>query len=358
MPPASPAVVLPSALAGFAARFDPHLTGFVRSAAHRSRLGPAAAPLADGLLRLLLAGGKRLRPALVALGFRAGQQLSGCVGGREAAWLPAAMATELVHAFALIQDDVMDGAHRRRGVRWPVAVPGPRGRRVLGRRLLLADLAFVLADLAFEEGASAGPRQAEARRTFGLLRLEAVCGQAEDLRLSAPAARRAGGALTPAAAARAAALKTGLYTAWRPFQLGAALAGPVEQWQPALRAYALPLGIAFQLTDDLLDLQGDPARTGKAALGDLREGKPTHVLATALHRLDPEGRRRLSRLLRSGAWAEAAAVITATGAPAATLDLARKLVTRSRAAVGALPLSRQLAGDLDGLALWVLARDH
>lgn len=357
--PTDPAVpALPPTLGAFTAGFDLRLAEFVRSAARRSRLGPAAEPLAERLLRLLLAGGKRLRPALVGLGFRAGQELSGCSGGDEQAWLPAAVATELVHAFALIQDDLMDGAHLRRGVRWPAAGPGPRGRRTLGRRLLLADLAFVLADLALEQAAAPPARLAEARQTFGLLRLEAVCGQAEDLRLSVPAARRPGGALTPAAAARLAAFKTGLYTAWRPLQLGAGLAGPIGPWLPALRAYALPLGIAFQLTDDLLDLQGDPARTGKAALGDLREGKPTHVLATALRRLDVEGRRRLSRLLRAGAWPEAAALVAATGAPAATRALAGRLLARSRAALAELPLSPRLAGELDGLAAWVLARDH
>jgi geranylgeranyl diphosphate synthase type I len=357
--PADPAATaLPPSLAFFAAGFDVRLAEFVHRATPRSRFGPAAGPLAARLVRLLLSGGKRLRPALVGLGFRTGQELGGRAGGDEEAWLPAAVAAELVHAFALIQDDLMDGAHLRRGMRWPAAGPGPRGRRALGRRLLLADLAFVLADLALEEAPAAPARLAEARRVFGLLRLEAVCGQAEDLRLSVPAARRPGGALTPAAAARLAALKTGLYSAWRPLQLGAALAGPAGPWLPALRAYALPLGIAFQLTDDLLDLQGDPARTGKAALGDLREGKPTHVLAAALHRLDGEGRRRLSRLLRAGAWPEAAALVGATGAPAATRALAGRLVARSRAALARLPLSPGLLGELDGLAAWVLARDR
>jgi hypothetical protein len=88
-----------------------------------------------------------------------------------------------------------------------------------------------------------------------------------------------------------------MYTIERPLQLGARLAGASACQLRALTAYALPLGEAFQLRDDLLGVFGDPARTGKPAPDDLREGKHTVLTATAPHRADPTRQRLLTRYL-------------------------------------------------------------
>jgi geranylgeranyl diphosphate synthase type I len=79
------------------------------------------------------------------------------------------------------------------------------------------------------------------------------------------------------------ALKTGSYTVRGPLALGAHLAGADEKTLRALEAFADPLGIAFQLRDDVLGTFGDPKRTGKAATGDLREGKRTALIAAFAH---------------------------------------------------------------------------
>ena len=84
-----------------------------------------------------------------------------------------------------------------------------------------------------------------------------------------------------ASARRIARYKSGKYTIERPLHLGAALAGRGDELAAALSAYGDPLGEAFQLRDDILGTFGDSERTGKPVGDDLREGKPTPLLAEA-----------------------------------------------------------------------------
>jgi geranylgeranyl diphosphate synthase type I len=89
-------------------------------------------------------------------------------------------------------------------------------------------------------------------------------------------------------ARRIARYKSGKYTIERPLHVGAALAGASEQLCAPLSRYGDPLGEAFQLRDDLLGAFGDEARTGKPVGDDLREGKPTPLLAIASERAGDE----------------------------------------------------------------------
>lgn len=91
--------------------------------------------------------------------------------------------------------------------------------------------------------------------------------------------------------------KSAKYTAEAPLAIGGALAGASETQLAALRAFGLPLGVAYQLRDDLLGVFGDPAVTGKPAGDDLREGKRTVLIALARPRLPAPVRNLLDELL-------------------------------------------------------------
>ncbi|MCK2220311.1 polyprenyl synthetase family protein [Actinomadura sp. ATCC 31491] len=243
-----------------------------------------------GLVRRHLAafardGGKRLRPAFVYWGHRA----AGGTGEHLEPVLNAACAVELVHVAALLLDDVMDEAAERRGR--PAAhvalaaehrragLRGEPGRYGESQASLLALLALAWADAAL---LGAGPHLADALDVLTRLRVEVTAGQQLDL-----AATAAGGADT--ARTRTIALyKSAKYTIERPLHLGHAVAGGDPAARRALSAYALPLGEAFQLRDDVLGVFGDPGRTGKPA-GDLRQGKPNHLVAVARERSGPSG---------------------------------------------------------------------
>nr|WP_051856719.1 polyprenyl synthetase family protein [Streptomyces sp. NRRL B-1347] len=120
-------------------------------------------------------------------------------------------------------------------------------------------------------------------------------------------------------ALRIARFKTAKYTIERPLHLGATLAGAPPAVLDHFTRYALPLGEAFQLRDDLLGVFGTPEDTGKPNLDDLRDGKHTALIATALRHAHPAQRRTLTTLLGTTALdheqaAQIRALLVATGA--------------------------------------------
>ncbi len=114
-----------------------------------------------------------------------------------------------------------------------------------------------------------------------------MAGQYLDVRVQAQ------GGFSPADALRVTEFKTSKYTVEGPLHLGAAAAGATPEVFAALTAYALPVGEAFQLRDDILGVWGDPTVTGKPAGDDLREGKRTLLVALAMERADAEQQKLL-----------------------------------------------------------------
>ncbi len=242
-------------------------------------------PVVDEL-RGFLDGGKRIRPALLLLGFEAAG------GGERARVMGPALALELLHTCALVHDDVIDRAARR------------RGRPTVHRRfaelhrdqdwagdadaygeavaILVGDLAFVHADELFLDAEVPSARLLAALRAFVELREEVMAGQYLDLHAAVSAATDRVTALTVAT------LKSGRYTVARPLQLGAVLAGAEEELVAGLGRFGDPLGRAFQVTDDLLGVFGDQQVTGKSVASDLAEGKRTLLVAETAARLDPD----------------------------------------------------------------------
>ncbi|MGV3760195.1 MAG: polyprenyl synthetase family protein [Actinomycetota bacterium] len=231
------------------------------------------APL-ESLRGLVMGGGKRLRPAFCFWGFRG-------AGGEQddEAVIDAGAAFEMLQAFALVHDDVMDGSAVRRGARTAHLAFGDRhvddGWRGEARRfgegvaILIGDLAHVYADQLLPR------RDLEVQRVWDELRIELNVGQYLDLLGTARAD------IDPAVARRIARYKSGKYTIERPLHVGAALAGRLAELEGPLSAYGDPLGEAFQLRDDLLGAFGEEQATGKPVGDDLREGKPTPLLAAA-----------------------------------------------------------------------------
>jgi geranylgeranyl diphosphate synthase, type I len=234
------------------------------------------------------AGGKRLRPAFCTWGaIGAGEDPDSEV------LVDVCAALELLHAFALIHDDVMDGSATRRGR--PAAHVEFESRHVAsgwlgeprrtgeGLAILVGDLAFVLADVLLD----AVPRRV--RAVWQEMRLELVAGQWVDVVATARGSR------DREQARWVARYKSGRYTVERPLHLGAAIAGRLDLVNGYSRV-GEPLGEAFQLRDDVLGVFGAPETTGKPAGDDLREGKPTALLAITAERAGASARRLLARV--------------------------------------------------------------
>ncbi|WP_372443753.1 polyprenyl synthetase family protein [Nucisporomicrobium flavum] len=261
---------------------------------------PALGSFARTTRDLVLAGGKRLRPTFAHWGWR------GVVGFREPVdpVLPALAALELMHTFALVHDDVMDGSDTRRGRptahRLFAAQHGSAGR--LGdpdhfgetSAILVGDLCLIWADQLLAQTALTTSTLFAVRARYDRMRVEAVAGQYLDVLGEAQPHD-----WTVDRALLVARHKTASYTVQRPLQFGLALAGPAREDAAAVddayNSYGIAVGEAFQLRDDILGVYGDPAVTGKPAGDDLRTGKPTALLMLARQLATPAQRAELTK---------------------------------------------------------------
>jgi geranylgeranyl diphosphate synthase type I len=351
------------ALAQVSALLSSYLSAKAADAGH-----PELTRLAQ-LLAGFVTGGKGLRPQLCVAGWLAGGG-SGpglASGGDTDAVVHAAASLELFHAFALIQDDVMDGSATRRGkpaMHCALTAGYPGGgdtdRKALqfglNGAILLGDLALVWSDELLAAAPLSDAQREAIEPVIRMMRSEAIFGQYLDLLATG---RQDGDVDATLTVAR---YKTGSYTVHRPLQLGAVLAGAGPEVLPACRAVGVPLGEAFQLRDDLLGVFGDPARTGKSRLDDLREGKHTTLMALALQRADPEQARRLRRLVGDPELGEAGAsavreILEGTGARDEVERMIRTRYEKARAALRDAPFAPAGSAALAGLASRAVVRD-
>ncbi len=232
----------------------------------------------------LLAGGKRLRPAFCYWGWRGSgrrgrpgdswpqrPRSSCCTRARSCtttSWTPATPARG------------QPSVHRRFAARH--ASGGWRGSAEsfgTGTAILVGDLLLTWTDQLFHASGLPPAALARGQQVLDAMRVEVISGQYLDL------LGQAAGDGTVASALRVVRYKSAKYTIERPLHLGAALAGPPgcggQPVTAAFTRYGIPLGIAFQLRDDLLGVFGNPAQTGKPASDDLREGKRTVLVAIA-----------------------------------------------------------------------------
>jgi geranylgeranyl diphosphate synthase type I len=301
---------------------------FEQRLADTQSLGPDVSALIDALRDLTMRGGKRFRPALLFAAYHAVDDAA-----PDAIAFEAGAALELLQTYLLVHDDWMDRDDVRRG--------GPAVHAMMARHhgsRTAGDAAGVLAGdyaaaLALETllGAGALPeRMVEAARIFARIQQDAICGQELDL---------AGDAKDVEIMHD---LKTGSYTVRGPMLLGATLAGASSAVMTRLLAFAHPLGVAFQLRDDLLGAFGDPAQTGKPPGSDIRAGKRTALFDEALSRTPPRERSWLRDTVsrRDASDDEIAAVVAVYERCGARQAVERRLEQLVEKAIGALDESR------------------
>ena len=311
-----------------------------------------ATPFAE-LARMVVGGGKRLRPVFTYWGFVG-------AGGSptDPRVIDAGAAFELLHAFALFHDDIMDGSVARRGAttthesmqaehrarRWS----GDARRFGDGAAILIGDLSFVYADMLLSH---LGPR---GWQMWNELRVELNIGQYLDMLGSAQNERR------PEKAARICRYKSGKYTIERPLHLGALLADEATPLLEKYSAYGLPLGDAFQLRDDVLGAFGDSAVTGKPVGDDLREAKPRPLMALAMSRATQSQREVLSRVgvgvLSDTDVARVQQAIVDCGALAEMETTIERLTNEAIDAISAASIDAEVRAELVELARFVSDR--
>ena len=306
--------------------------------------------LLDAYLRR---GGKRLRPAFLAAGVVAAGS-----DPAAAAVVDVAAALELLHAFALIHDDVMDGSTTRRSLPALHIELETEHRRAHGRgepRRYGEGLAVLAGDLALVYADRLVPCDPGIRALWDELRVELTMGQCLDV-------SGAGlGAGTPERSRLICTLKSGRYTIVRPLHLAAEITGRTDLVAP-FAAFGDPLGRAFQLRDDVLGVFGAPDTTGKPAGDDLREAKPTVLLETTRRRAAGSQREVLEVIGRRPLFEadvdRIREVIVATGSLAAVEDEIEREAAAATLALTSAPVSPEGRDVLLDLARFVVERDR
>lgn len=315
----------------------------------------------------LLGGGKRLRAAFCAAGWEAFSSSPVTTGS---APVLAGSALELFQGAALAHDDLMDGSLTRRGlpaVHRRMAAQhaehawlGDADRHGAAGAILLGDLLLSVSSMEMDRARRLVEHGASdrARAIWDLMTTEVAVGQYLDVRsqvLPWDETEDVGRALTVVRH------KSARYSVEHPLALGAALAGADEAALEGLRRAGLPLGVAFQLRDDVLGVFGEPEVTGKPAGDDLREGKRTVLLALALRSADAGQQARLQQAvgrpdLSPGDVAELRDILERTGAVEEHQGLIDAHLEEGLAALARLDLPAASEDLLAGLARSLTAR--
>ena len=346
-------------LAQFKEEFDPVLTAYLDARIDDAQARDAFT--AEGLARcrdMILAGGKRLRPALTVWAYE------GSLGTDRAAILHAAMSVELIHAFLLVHDDIMDRDAMRHGAptlhehyrRELAGILSPEEAAHAGN-----SLALVFGDMLNALGNHAlfsAPFDKE-RLFVALTHLQDVIGytcvgQLKDVMAEYTGSASVDDILTMYEH------KTARYTIESPMVLGAILAG-AEDSAEHIAAFARPLGVAFQIRDDIIGLYGDAHTIGKPVGSDVAEGKITLLVALAREMADADARAQLEELLGTADisarnLAAFRDIITTSGAREAAEERAERLIHQSIAALDALAFTPDVRKRLLALATYLTQR--
>lgn len=318
-------------------QLDPFLNDFFdEKLAEASKIHPEAAVLVEEIRRFVAAGGKRVRPAFSYSAYVA-------AGGRSLdAILYASAALELLHAFALIHDDIIDKADLRRGEpsahkalelfhkkRKFVGSPNHFG---LSSGILAGDLALSFADEILNTAPFPAERIRRAKIYYDLMKRQVIYG--EYLDVLAPMKKT----ISEAELLTILEYKTAKYTIERPLHIGASLAGADQEIFGFFTSYGVPLGQAFQIQDDIMGTFSSEEKIGKPTDSDIKEGKLTMLVVKAYESSKKEEKRKLGKVLGNPNASEkdieeVRDIMRRTGALAYSQELSTKLIARSKKAL-------------------------
>lgn len=227
--------------------------------------------------KLALTGGKRLRPALMYWGYKA------CGGKEEEKIIKAAVGIELTHIFLLIHDDIIDRSDRRHGIETVNFWAERKGKEMFeagDMRRFGYSIATILGDMTYNWAIQAIiEADLDAEKTLQVLRyLQSVVattciGESQDVVIEYKSNVKEEEII------QMLINKTAKYTFEGPLCLGAKLAAADNEILKSFSDYSIPVGIAFQIQDDILGVFGSEEKLGKSVASDIVEGKKTVLTA-------------------------------------------------------------------------------
>ncbi|MFC1756499.1 polyprenyl synthetase family protein [Patescibacteria group bacterium] len=310
--------------------------------------------------KFTLAGGKRLRAALMYYGYLA-------VDGKDKQrMLETAVSIELIHVFLLIHDDIMDRDKKRHGVDTVSFKYQKLGKRISPTRdyehfgnsiaIVIGDMIGAIgSQIIFDSGF-------DTKLVFkALSRLQeivsmTVIGQSKDVYLEYRGKATEKDILTMYE------YKTAKYTIEGPLHLGASLGGANEKILQNMSRYAIPIGVAFQIQDDILGIFGSERKMGKAIGSDIREGKQTILVAKALDLASKKQKEKMVRIfgkenLSGNDIKDFQEIIRETGSLDYARNLSLKLINDGKKGAEKMKMSKESKAFLVGIADYMIHRE-
>ena len=328
------------------------------------KIDPLAVRTIEVLRRFTLSAGKRVRPALAYFGYLA-------AGGKnKEEMIRTSMAIELVHIFLLIHDDIIDRDEKRHGIetvhetykKWgkelglPEAETGHFGNSMA---IVVGDAAYLLAnEILYKAKFKAEIIIATLEKTQEIA-YRTTQGQMMDVLVGAK------GTATEKEIGSIHENKTARYTFEGPLHLGVTLAGKKadKKLMDVLSAYALPVGRAFQMRDDMLGIFGEEKKLGKAVGADIIEGKQTLLIVKAIEKSTREQKAQIKKLLgkKDLSLPELEIfrkIIRDTGSLEYSQNLSEKLVADALLALEKFQFENMEAKNfLEGIAKYIIKRE-
>ncbi len=351
-----------------AAAVNPVLRGFwEQKRGEWDRFGPIVKGAADAY-DLLTSDGKKIRAGLVKVGYDACRTETSPEATIADGVERAAACVEVLHNAFLIHDDIVDNSDVRRGMptvhrRYADAArerfPNAEAALTYGNAVALnfGDKGQALAQELLLLSGFPEPVLLKAVTLLSQVTVDTVTGQlldVGDVRLNE---------LTEELVLMIHEYKTAHYTVMLPLLMGAILAGASDAALESIRSFAIPIGIAFQIQDDILGLYGDQKLLGKPVDSDLREGKKTLLFVHAHQAASPTDRERLQRTHGSPdvtpADLEAVRrIVRETGALERSEAIARDLVGQGKRHISGVTTSERWRRILGGLADYFILRRY
>ena len=313
----------------------------------------------EDVLRFAKAGGKRVRPSLVIAGYL------GAGGTETEKVVQASISYELLHVYLLIHDDIMDRDEKRRGqpTVWKSLmdhyVHGSLDRHNAESIAMCAgDITSEYATLSLINAGFDPETTVAAVKEIREIAERTGYGQVLDISLELLPIDK----VREEDVMRVHELKTAKYTIEGPLHLGARLAGAPKNVFKAYSDYAIPVGIAFQLQDDIIGVFGDEKKTGKPVGSDIREGKRTLLIVKAYERATPEQRKILEAIVgRESATPEEIEEVKEIIVETGSLDYSRKLMEelmeKGITSLENAPIREDIKDVLRDLAEYIIKRE-
>lgn len=326
-------------------------------------VSPIASMALERLAEYSLRPGKRLRPALVFYGYK-------LFGGKEDdEAIKASIFIEILHAYLLIHDDVMDEDSMRRGEATMHEIYADEHRRLYKKYEAAhfgESMAICLGDVGchYAMQSLAAAKFPAQEKTDAMLKLhEQIVTVGYGQMLDVMSTVMADEDVTEEYIMNVHKYKTAVYTYETPLMVGAKLAGASESDQKVLTDYSIPAGIAFQIQDDILGMFGDEKKLGKGNLSDLREGKHTLLITKALENASKEATETIKSALGNPEVTqeesdEVRQIIRDTGSLQYSIDTSVKYVKQAKAALEQRPKWKNESREfLDGIADYMIHRE-